>query len=107
MKQSEDYITLDQQNYIEEIEFLSVNKKKEKNKLLSDEEFKELNAVIGQLLWVLDQTRPDLFFDTCQLSSSLKNAPVEDQLRVSKTIKKLKSNKVRLRFSNIGQVEKD
>ena len=103
VKQSEDCITLHQQNYIEEIELLAVDKKKEKNELLSDEEFKELRAVVGQWLWVSGQTRPDISFDTCQLSSSLKN---EDQFRANKTIMKLKSNEVKLRFLNIGQVEK-
>ena len=106
VKQTEDCITLHQQNYIEEIELLSVGKKKEKNELLSDEEFKELRAVVGQLLWVSGQTRPDISFDTCQLSSSLKSATVEDHLRANKTIKKLKSNEVKLKFHNIGQVEK-
>ena len=106
MKQSEDCITLHQQNYIEEIELLSVDKKKEKHELLSDEEFKELRAVVGQLLWVSGQTRPNISFDTCQLSSSLKNATVEDQFSANKTIKKQKSNEVKLRFPNIGQAEK-
>ena len=80
--------------------------KKEKNELLFDEELKELRAVVGQLLWASGQTRPDISFDTCQLSSSLKSATAEDQLRADKTIKKLKSNEVKLRFPNIGQVEK-
>ena len=106
VKQSEDCITLHQQNYIEEIELLSADKKKEKNELLSGEEFKELRAVVGQLLWVSGKKRPNISFDTCQLSSSLKSATVEDQLRANKTIKKLKSNEVKLRFPNIGQVEK-
>ena len=57
VKQSEDCITLYQQNYIEEIELLSVDKRKEKDELLSDEEFKELRAVVGQLLRVSGQTR--------------------------------------------------
>ena len=46
MKQSEDCITLHQQNYIEKNELLSVDKK-ENNRLLTDEEFKELRAVVG------------------------------------------------------------
>ena len=74
--------------------------------MLSDEEFKELRAVVGQLVWVSGQVRPDISFDTCQLSSSLKSATVEDQLRANKTTEKLKSNEVKLRFLNIGQVEK-
>ena len=36
----------------------------------------------------------------------MKSATVEDQLRAYKTIKKLKFNEVKLRFPNIGQVEK-
>ena len=106
VKQSEDCITFHQQNYIEEIELLSVDKKKEKNELLADEEFKELRVVVGKLLRVSGQTRPDTSFGTCQLSSSLKSSTVEDQLRANKTIKKLKSDEVKLRFPNIGQVEK-
>ena len=58
VKHSEDCITLHQQNYIEEIELLSVDKKKEKNELLSGEEFKELRAVVGQLLWVSRKKGP-------------------------------------------------
>ena len=85
---------------------MPLDKRKEKNQLLSDEEFKELRAVVGQLLWVSGHTRPDISLDTCQLSSSLKSETVEDQLRGNKTFKKLKSNEVKLRFPNIGQVEK-
>ena len=36
----------------------------------------------------------------------MKSATVEDQFRANKTIKKLKSNEVKLRFPNNGQVEK-
>ena len=103
MKQSEDCITLHRQNYIEEIELLSVDRKKEKNELLSDEEFKGLRAVVGQLLWVSGQTRPNISFDTCQLSSSLKIAAVEDQLGANKTIKKLKPNEVKSRFPSMDK----
>ena len=67
---------------------------------------RNVELLLVKLLWVPSQTRPDISFDTCQLSSSLKSEAVEFQFRANKTIEQLKSNEVKLRFPNIGQVEK-
>ena len=58
-----------------------------------------------QINWIATQTRPDLAHDTCEISTSVKNATVEDVMQANKVIKKAKSDKVRLRFRDLGDKE--
>ena len=43
--------------------------KADKNDMLTDIETKNYRTLIGQLSWMACQTRPDLSFDLCELSS--------------------------------------
>ena len=45
---------------------------------LNTNELKQFRSVIGQLGWAAGQTRPDIAFDCCELSSSVEHATTED-----------------------------
>ena len=61
---------------------------------MNHREFKELQAVIGQLVWTENQIRPDISFDTCQIGVNLQGAKIEDLKYANKTVTKLKSRDV-------------
>ena len=68
-------ILLDQNHYICNISktLLSSSRKNDSLKL-NENEKKALQEKIGQLLWVCNQTRPDISFETSNIASNLKNA---------------------------------
>ena len=60
-----------------------------------------MRAKIGQLLWLGRQTRPDLLFDTSDLSTRVNRANVQDLIDTNKVIKKALNEKVTLKFKRI------
>lgn len=99
-------ILLHQDNYIQEIQPLTLNHSEINERVLNEGEVKELQRIIGQLIWTVTQTRPDIAFDTCQEGANVQNAKVGDVKRVNKAIKKLKSESVSLSFPSLGDMKK-
>ena len=60
-----------------------------------------LQTKIGQLLWVCNQRRPDISFDTSMLASSLNNATVFEIKLCNKIISKIKNNKITLKYKKL------
>ena len=60
-----------------------------------------LRAKIGQLLWISNQTRPDISFDVSNLASKLENATVEDIKYCNKIISKVTSNSYELKYQKL------
>ena len=50
--------------------------------------------LIGQFNWIAGQTRPDISFDACVISTVISSAKIEDLLTANKLIKKVKRNRV-------------
>ena len=61
-------------------------------------------SVIGKLIWIRGQTRPDICFDVCHLASNLKNSTLDDIKHLNKVISHLKQSNVSLTFQNLGEV---
>ena len=80
-----------------EIEIQS-DRLKEKDSPLSREESDLLRSVIGKLNWLATQTRPDLSFDVCELSTNLKCGTVRLLEKANDVIKKAKYNTIFLHF---------
>ena len=70
---------------------------------LTAKESQQLKATAGQLNWVPSQTRPDISFDSCQVSVS-RTATIEDRFKANKSVKKLKSEHVSLQYPNLGSL---
>ena len=103
---SDHSILVDQATYIDSIQEISISKERkgEKDSPLTEHELNDLRSVIGQLGWVAGQTRPDLAFDLCDLSSRIKNATVQDLLRANKVVIKAKSEHVVLRYQSFDDL---
>ena len=72
---------------------------------LADDEKKEYRALVGQLNWIATQTRPDILFEVCLLSSVFDTATVEDLLHANKLVRKVKASQVTLKFPKLQSEE--
>ena len=105
IRQSPEGITVDQYAYSNDLNYIDIHNQGDKNRILDANELSAFETVIGQLTWLANQTRPDISFETCQLSAAKKNATVKDLLYANKTIKKIKNSEVHLKFpclENLG-----
>ena len=93
-------LIIDQTDYISKIETIklsSVQKSNENNELTESELF-EFRALIGQLSWIAGQTRPDIAFDVCMLSTHVKKATIKDIIKLNKIVRKAKIESVNISF---------
>ena len=95
-----------QTSYASDLELIEIDKKLSKSVKLSEEKFKKLRSLVGQLSWVAHHTRADISFDFCQLSVKLKNACVGDVLTANKCVKRLQTQRGILKFPQIGDLRK-
>lgn len=104
LNQSPDSISLCQFDYVNNLQEISISpyRKKQLDNELTLEEKEVLRSKIGQLLWIATQTRPDLSFDVCVAATNFKNALVRDLVACNKIVRKAKSNRVSLKYSNLG-----
>ena len=98
-------ILLSQQDYVENLRFISIDKARalQRDSSLTNSEFDMLQSKIGQILWVARQSRPDVMFDACMLSASLKDATVQNIIEANKVVRRLKSEKVALKFQYLRE----
>ena len=106
IQQNDNEILLNQDKYIDELQMIDVKGLNDKRELISGKKSEELRSLIGKLLWVSGQTRPDIAFEVCQLSVNFNKATVEDLKKANKCVKKLQLQKVVLRFPNLGDLSK-
>ena len=87
-------VTLDQNDYVESINSVSVDPSRTSKKLekLTTLEHTDLRTLVGHLNWAVQGSRPDLAFDIVDLSTRFKTGTVNDLLRAKKAIRKPNSN---------------
>ena len=105
MKQTHSEISIDQQQYIDDLSTTEIPVYQDKSDILDSNEKQESKAITGPTNWIATQTRPDLAYDACEMSTFVKNATVEDVMQANKVIGKAKSNTVRQRFRDLGDVQ--
>ena len=59
----------------------------------------------GKILWLNEQTRPDLSYDSLLLSYQNKSAKVKDINEANKDVKKAKATECFVKFGRIGSFE--
>ena len=57
-----------------------------------------LRQKVDELLWVCNQSRPDICFYVSHTASNIKNATINQLIDVNKTINKMKTNQYDLKF---------
>ena len=106
--QNDEYISVDQNEYSKLIKPTSVSpsRKKSLEDNLTTEEHKQYQSMLGKLLWLSSQTRPDLSYDTMEHSTVGKNPKVKDLLSINKVAKKVCEGHKRMVFRAMD-LEKD
>lgn len=106
--QTSDCIQINQDKYIHSLEGINVSKSRavKRSELLTVEEKIEIKSVCGQLLWVSNNTRPDMSYETSTLCNLGSHGTVSDLLRVNKVINNMKQDKVVIKYPNLGSPDK-
>ena len=78
---------------------------KDTKSAVTDIEKKRLRAVIGQLNWIAGISRPDVSFDTCQLSTRIRGAIVSDLQHANKVIRQVQQNLTFILFPKLNLTE--
>lgn len=104
LTRTESGIQLSQNNYLQNISPIDLSGARKQNRQsdVTETERDKLRSKLGQILWVARQSRPDVLFDTSTLTGKLKHAKVQDIVQTNKVIKQLKSEKLKLTFTNLG-----
>ena len=84
-------ISLQQQQYINEIEEIKIDVLRKQNKDLDLRltEARQLRVIAGQLNWAASQTRPNMAYEACIVSTSIKHAKISDLITANKFVKKV------------------
>ena len=96
-------IELDQNDYVEKIDFVKVDEDDESRRLCQREQ-KILRGKVGELLWVSLLTRPDLAFEVNWLSANIAQATVKSLKLINSVIRKAKSKKEIIKFTRLGNL---
>ena len=71
--------------------------------ILNENEKKIFQEKIGQLLWVCNQTRPDISFDASNVTSNLKNATILDLKRCNKVLSKITNYQIIIKYQKLNK----
>ena len=106
IRQTANGIYVDQNEYIQSIKPIKVDKLTDKDTKLTKEKFAQYRALTGQLNWAAENTRPDIAFDTRELATKNKEATYQDLHNANKVLKKTQLEKdVTLKYSYLGDLE--
>ena len=98
------WIEISQDQYANEIPEVFVETKDRSNDdKLKPHELRNLRGIIGQIQWVASQTRPNLSFDSLELSVERNKATLSTLKRAKKVVKKLKSSPSIIKMKAIGR----
>ena len=97
-------ITLSQYKYIDEITQITVPNNRDLDSPLNSDEKRKLRSLVGQMNWIANHSRPDIGFDACQISTSVKDATIRDLKNANKAVMRLKSDNVKLTYPLLGDI---
>ena len=99
-------IFISQDDYTEAMTETPIDKLDDPERPLTIDEYKQYRKIIGQLIWLNEQSRPDLSFDTLTMSFYNKSAKIKNMHEANKMVKKAKSKTSSVKFSHIGRFDK-
>ena len=101
-------LSVDQIQYTSSLKSIPISQDRalQKTSQLSENEKRSYRALIGQLNWIATHTRPDIAFETCELSVSFQKATIADLLKLNKLVDRAKREPLSLFFPRLESVEK-
>ena len=107
LNQVDNEICIDQTDYITTLKPIDISKERKmyQSSKLDENETDGLKTVIDQLRWITGQTRPDLAFETCMLSSNSKNTTVNEIIQANNILEKATRENLILRFGLTGNIK--
>jgi len=105
VEQNNGGVIINQNSYIDYIKPISIKNQTCTIRLLSIPERRLLKSLVGQIQWTAKQTRPDVAYTACDLSTRIKNSTVADIKRANKQLKQMQENKVNLLIADTGSLE--
>ena len=79
-------------------------KGKSKTDKLDQDETRIMRGIAGQINWISSQTKPDVSFDSLELSVERNKAFIDTLKRANKVVRKMRESEIF--FSEIGKLEK-
>jgi hypothetical protein len=106
IEQDSDTISISQANYANSLRQLDVVNSDTRNQSpLGNEEARKLKSLAGQLMWISSHTRPDLAYDVCEMSTSVKGATQSDAFKANKIVRRAKADDVKITYADLGGME--
>ena len=107
IKQNDQGITLDQSEYVSNIQIPNIEavRMKEKEEEMTQEELSTLRQMVGSLNWAVRATRPDLCFEMIDLSTKFKGGLVRDLCQAKKILTNLQRNLAIIKISNVKNIK--
>ena len=104
MRQDDKSIKVDQEKYIKNVQVpgLDLNQLKDKKREMTQDELTILRQLTGMVNWAQRATRPDLSFETIELSTKFKGGKVEDLIQAKNVAARLKKFDVTVTTSDVG-----
>ena len=94
LKEGDNNTVISLGNYVDSIESLKLDRKKDKNDLLNEAEIHNLHALIRQFNWLTTQTRPNILFECCNLLAKIKSPTINDAKTANKLVNKTKREEI-------------
>ena len=76
----------------------------QKTSTLTNAEEADYRSLVGQLNWIATQTRPDIAFDICDLSTAAHSAKVENVLKLNKVLRWAKEESLKIFFPKLASI---
>jgi hypothetical protein len=96
------FITVSQRHYVEKVEAIDVQGTKRQDQSLAGKSHHEAYmALVGKLLWLAGQTRPDLSFLVMRLAQKSSKPSVSDLHQANSVLKRAKRDDVYLKYVHV------
>ena len=101
LDQTENSLFIHQKSYVSSLEPLEFTDVRFEERSLTLDERNTLRSKVGQLLWLSNQTKPDICFETSTIAGNINNATTKDYALFNKVVRKLKKNSYTIKFTKL------
>ena len=105
IKQENNKIRLDQNDYLDSVQLpLFERRKRDKDEQLSEQESTDYRKLVGQMMWVVIQSRPDAIFPILYCSTRNQHPTVQDMMNIMRVSTNIKESKIELVIQHLGDI---